>query len=140
MKAIIFIKEKGIFMSFYWAIRVSMGITFIISGLRKLYGNKFTLLTIDNPVGSYFDAMHEMVFYWNFIGYFQIANGILLFFNRFVVLSSLLMMPVTVNIFLISITLNMKGTPFITAALVLGNIFLMMWNYDNYKAILRKPL
>ena len=84
----------------YWLVRIGMGLTFIISGLRKWPGVKFTTLPVDNPVGAYFHAMHETGFYWNFIGYFQIALGVLIFLNRFVALSSLLMMPVTVNIFL----------------------------------------
>ena len=86
-----------------------MGLTFILSGIRKLPGIKFTELPLNNPVGSFFNAMHETGFYWNFIGYFQIAVGILIFFNRFVIVSSLLMMPVTVNIFLVSVALHMKG-------------------------------
>lgn len=116
-----------------------MGLTFIISGLRKLPGVKFTELPIDDPVGSYFNAMHETGFYWNFIGYFQIVIGIMIFFNRFVVISSLLMMPVTLNIFLISIALNMKGTPIITSLMVAGNLILLMWHYENYRSVFQKP-
>lgn len=139
MSLFLSLKEKLIMKLFYWCIRAGMGLTFILSGIRKLPGIKFTELPIDNPVGSFFNAMHETGFYWNFIGYFQIAVGVLIFFNRFVVVSSLLMMPVTINIFLLSIALNMKGTPFITSAMILGNIFLIIWNYKNYETILKKP-
>jgi len=133
-------RDKSFFKLFYWAIRIGMGLTFIISGLRKLPGVKFTILPESNPVGAYFAAMHELGFYWNFIGYFQIVIGVLIFFNRFVVLSSLLMMPVTVNIFLVSIALNMTGTPIITSMMVLGNLWLLFWHYENYRPILQKPL
>jgi uncharacterized membrane protein YphA (DoxX/SURF4 family) len=140
MNFILSLKEKMVIVFFYWCVRVGMGLTFITSGIRKLPGIKFTELAIDNPVGSFFNAMHETGFYWNFIGYFQITLGILIFFNRFAVASSLLMMPVTVNIFLVSISLHMKGTPFITSAMILGNIFLLLWNYKNYMPILKRPL
>jgi hypothetical protein len=50
------------------------------------------------------------------------------------------MMPVTVNILLVSIALQMTGTPFITAAMLLGNAFLLFWHYPNYRSIFRKPL
>ena len=139
MDAITSIKGKSIIKFFYWCVRAGMGLTFILSGIRKLPGIKFTELPLSNPVGSFFHAMHETGFYWNFIGYFQIAVGILIFFNRFVVVSSLLMMPVTVNIFLVSITLHMKGTPLITSAMILGNIFLLLWHYKNYAGIFKKP-
>jgi len=123
----------------YWGGRIGMGFTFILSGLRKLPGIKFTQLPIDNPVGAYFYAMYETGFYWNFIGYFQIVIGLLIFFNRFVILSSLLMMSVTVNIFLVSLALHMTGTPFITAAMLLGNILLLLWHYENYLPLLNRP-
>ena len=133
------IREKFIFRLFYWSVRVGIAITFILSGLRKLPGVKFTILPITNPVGAYFQAMYETGFYWNFIGYFQIIVGVLLLFNRFMVASSLLMMPVTINIFLISVALNMSGTPIITSMMVLGNLFLMMWHYEHYLSLLSKP-
>ena len=117
-----------------------MGITFILSGTKKLPGVKFTALPIDNPVGSYFNAMYETGFYWNFIGYFQILIGVFIFFNRFVVISSLFMMPVTINIFLVSIALNMRGTPIITTAMVLGNLFLLLWHFKNYRTLFVRPI
>jgi len=117
-----------------------MGVTFILSGLRKWPGVKFTTLPVENPVGAYFQAMHDTGFYWNSIGYFQIGVGLLIFINRFVALSGLLMMPVTVNIFLVSVSLHMTGTPFITAAMLLGNAFLLYWHFPNYRGIFQKPL
>lgn len=133
-------KKQPLLKTLYWIIRISMGITFILSGIRKMQGVKFTALSIDNPVGFYFEAMHETGFYWNFIGYFQIAIGILIFFNRFVVVSSLFMMPVTINIFLVSISLNMKGTPIITSMMLLGNLFLLLWHFKNYRTIFIKAI
>ena len=134
------LKKNKVLVLLYWCARIGMGLTFIISGLRKLPGVKFTTLPIDNPVGFYFEAMHSTGFYWNFIGYFQILIGILVFFNRSVVISSLLMMPVVINIFLVSVALNMRGTPIITAAMVLGNILLLAWHYKNYKTLFLKPI
>lgn len=134
------LKQIIIFKILYWCIRVGMGLTFIISGIRKLPGIKFTALPNENPVGAYFNAMHETGFYWNFIGYFQIVIGFLIFLNRFVVISSLLMMPVTVNIFLLSIALHMKGTPIITTAMLLGNTFLLIWHFKNYKPLFERAI
>lgn len=134
------LKKKGAIKVFYWVVRAGMGLTFIISGLRKWPGVQFTALPVENPVGAYFQAMHETGFYWHFIGYFQIALGLLIFLNRFVALSSLLMMPVTVNIFLVSVSLHMTGTPIITSAMLLGNAFLLYWHFPNYRSIFQKPL
>jgi uncharacterized membrane protein YphA (DoxX/SURF4 family) len=140
MKKIDKLKKNKILVFLYWCSRIGMGLTFIISGTRKLPKVKFTTLPIDNPVGFYFEAMYATGFYWNFIGYFQILIGILIFFNRFVVISSLLMMPVVINIFLVSIALNMSGTPIITSAMLLGNLLLLVWHIKNYKTLFIKPI
>ena len=134
------LKKNKILVFLYWCARIGMGLTFILSGIRKLPGVKFTALPIDNPVGFYFEAMYSTGFYWNFIGYFQIIVGILIFFNRFVIISSLFMMPVVINIFLVSIALNMRGTPIITSAMVLGNLLLLVWHIKNYKTLFIKPI
>lgn len=123
----------------YRGLRMSMGLTFIISGIRKLPGVKFTQLPVDHPVGAYFQAMYDTGMYWHFISYFQIILGVSIFFNRFAPLTSLLMMPVTVNIWLISIALHMRGTPLITTLMLLGNVALMLWHYEQYLGILRRP-
>jgi hypothetical protein len=90
-------------------------------------------------VGAYFQAMYETGIYWNSIGVIQIVLGLLIFSNRTVVLSSFLMMPVTINIFLISVALQMRGTPLISFMLVMANLFLLLWHFENYLPILSKP-
>lgn len=140
MKMMEKLKQKKILIYLYWCTRIGMGLTYILSGIRKLPGIKFTALPMDNPVGAYFNAMYDTGYYWNFIGCFQIAIGVLVFFNRAVVISSLLMMPVTVNIFLVSIALNMRGTPVITTAMLFGNLLLLFWHIKNYKTLFMKPL
>ena len=124
----------------YWTARVGLGVAFIISGLRKFPGVKFTILPPDDPVGGFFHAMHETGFYWHSIGYYQIIVGVLVFFNRTTVLGALLMMPVTWNIFMVSIALHMRGTPYITAAMMLGNILLLVWHYRNYIPLVARPV
>ena len=124
---------------FYDFTRISMGLTFIASGLRKLPGVRFTTLSVENPVGYYFDAMYETGFYWNFIGYVQIVIGLMIFFRRFFLISPILMMPITLNIFLISISLHMQGTPMITGAMLLANTFLLIYHYEHYLSLFEKP-
>lgn len=43
----------------YWAARFGLGFAFIVSGMRKLPGVLFTILPTTDPVGHYFDAMHQ---------------------------------------------------------------------------------
>lgn len=53
------LKTKLFFKALYFLARIGLALTFIISGLRKLPGVKFTSLPETNPVGAYFAAMHD---------------------------------------------------------------------------------
>jgi hypothetical protein len=132
-------RSKLIFMLFYYGARYGLGLGFVLSGARKFPDVRFTNLPTDNPVGLFFEAMFQMPIYWNFIGYYQILCGVLMFIPRLKAVTPLLILPITVNIFLISVALNMRGTPLITSAMLLGNIYLMLWHYEHYLPILKKP-
>ena len=133
-------KSQRLVIYLYQLVKIGMGLTFIISGTRKLPGVHFTILPLDNPVGAFFHAMYDSGIFWHSIGYFQIIVGLLIFFRKTTVLAALLMMPVTWNIFMVSISLHMAGTPVITSAMVLGNVFLLLFNYQNYRLILERPI
>ena len=129
------LRSTRIFWIFYWFLKITMGLTFVSSGIRKLPGVKFTQLPIENPVGLFFEGMYVTGFYWNFIGYYQIVTGLLLMTPWLKRLSPLLILPVTFNIWLVSLSLHMKGTPFITSMMLLANLFLIMWHAHSYKAM-----
>jgi hypothetical protein len=131
------IRGNRFFRIFYWFLKITMGLTFITSGIRKLPGVKFTILPIDNPVGLFFEGMYTAGFYWNFIGFYQIITGILLMTPWLKRLSPLLIFPVTLNIFLVSVALDMKGTPFITSLMLLANLFLILWHLKSYTPLFK---
>lgn len=132
------LKGIRIFVLFYWFLKITLGIGFVLSGLRKMPTVKFTSLPIDNPVGLFFEGMYATGFYWNFIGYYQILVGLLLMTGWWKKLTPVLIFPVTINIFLVSISLYMRGTPLITGLMVLGNLFLILWHLETYLPILKR--
>ena len=132
------LKQVRILRIFYWFLKITMGLTFVASGLRKMPGVKFTEIPIDNPIGLFFEGMYATGFYWNFVGYYQIAVGILLMLNWYKALSPVLIMPVTFNIFLVSVSLNMTGTPFITTCMLLANLYLILWHMESYRALFKR--
>jgi uncharacterized membrane protein YphA (DoxX/SURF4 family) len=121
----------------YKVTKISLGIAFILSGIRKLPGLKFTKLPIDNPVGLFFEGMYAAGYYWNFIGLYQIVVGVILCTPYWSRLSPILSMPVTVNIFLVSIGLSMSGTPFITGMMLLANSYLIFYHWKSYGEIVK---
>ncbi|MEM7187451.1 MAG: hypothetical protein AAF466_12400 [Bacteroidota bacterium] len=131
------LKERKIFVVFYWFIKVMLGIGFLLSGLRKMPGVKFTAIPIDDPIGLFFEGMYASGFYWNFIGYYQILVGLLLMTPWFKRLTPILLLPVSASIFLVSASLHMRGTPVITSLMLLGNLFLLAWHIKSYLPLLK---
>lgn len=129
--------NHGFLRILYKFTKISLGIAFILSGIRKLPGLKFTELPIDNPVGLFFEGMYAAGFYWNFIGWYQIVVGVILCTPYWPRLSPILSMPVTINIFLVSIGLSMKGTPIITGLMLLANIYLIFYHWKSYGGIVK---
>lgn len=138
LKLIEQIKAKRIFRILYWSAKIMLGLGFVLSGLRKLPGIKFTTLPIENPVGLFFEGMYASGFYWNFIGYYQIIVGLLLIGPWWKRLTPILIAPVTVSIFLVSVSLHMRGTPVITAMMLLGNLYLLLWHSDSYRPLFKR--
>lgn len=132
------IEQILFFKLIYWIARLGLGLAFVASGLRKVPGIHFTALPDSNPVGAFFSLMESMPLYWHFIGFYQIIVGILALLNHWAALSGVLMLPVTVNIFLVSLALDMRGTPVITALMLIGNIYYMLWHREQYASVFRR--
>ncbi len=132
-------KSKRWFKWFYWFTKCAMAFGMLGSGIRKLPEVKFTQIPIENPIGMFFEGMYQTGFYWNFIGYFQLALAVLLIPERFAPLASVLMMPIVFNIWLVSASLHMTGTPMITSLMLLANVFLILWHWNNVKGVLQRP-
>lgn len=130
-------KKFRILRLFYWFLKISLGLTFILSGLRKMPGVKFTTIPIEDPIGLFFEGMYQTGFYWNFVGYYQLLAGLLLMLPWLKRLSPIFILPVSVNIFLVSISLHMRGTPLITACMLLGNCFLLLWHVKHYMPLFK---
>lgn len=129
------IHNKRVFIFFTWITRIALAIGFIPSGLTKLLGNKFTLLTVDNPVGLFFEALYRTGYYWNFLGLMQLLAALLLLIPRTTLLGAILYFPIILNIFIIVVSMGFKGTPYITGLMLFTNLYLLFWDYDKLSKI-----
>lgn len=116
--------------------RVMLAIGFTPSGLTKVLGNRFTLLGIETPVGFFFEAMYRTGFYWRFIGICQLTAALLLLIPRTATLGALIYLPIILNIFVITVSMQFTGTPVITGAMLLGCIYLLCWDYEKLKSLI----
>lgn len=130
------IKTKLFFKSFTWFTRILLSIAFIPSGLKKLLGERFTNISIDDPVGFFFEGLYQSGFYWNYLGFMQVLCSLLILIPRTTYLAAVLYLPIIININVIVISMNFKGTPIITGLMLLANIYLLVWDYKKTNTIL----
>ena len=126
---------KKIFVLFTWTTRVLLFLGFLPSGLKKLLGERFTLLGLENPVGFFFEALYRTGFYWNFLGLMQLFAGILLLIPKTSFFGALIYLPIIINIFIIVVSMHFTGTPYIAGLMLVANLYLLFWDYKKLKHI-----
>lgn len=126
---------QKVFKILTWMTRILLFLAFLPSGLKKLLGERFTILGIDTPVGFFFEALYQTGFYWNFIGLMQLIAGILLLIPRTSFFGALIYLPIVVNILVIVVSMSFTGTPYIVALMLIGNVYLILWDYKKLKQV-----
>jgi len=116
--------------------RILLAAAFIPTGMVKLTGHRFTLLGPDTPVGAFFEALYQTGFYWRFIGLSQVAAAVLLLIPRLAHLGAALFLPIAVNIFIVTVSLGFKGTPFVTGPILLAATWLCVWDFHRFRSML----
>ncbi len=127
------------FKSFAVFCRISLALSFIPAGTVKIMGVRFAAgLPPNNPLGHYFDALHQTGYYYTFIGIAQVITAILLLIPRTALLGALIYFPIIVNICVLTYATRFEGTRIVTM-MVLASLFLLIWDYDRLKHILPVP-
>ena len=129
------IYNRKIFKLFTWGTRILLSLAFIPSGLKKVLGQRFTLLGTDTPVGFFFEALYQTGFYWNFLGIMQVLVAILILIPKTTTLAAIIYLPIITNIFIIVVSMNFTGTPYVAGLMLLANIYLLFWDYRKIKPI-----
>lgn len=129
------IYRNKLFVLFTWFTRILLSFAFVPSGLKKLLGERFTILGVDNPVGFFFEALYQTGWYWNFLGFMQLLVAILLLIPKTTFLAALMYLPIIINILVIVIAMHFRGTPIIAGLMLLANIYLLFWDYKKVKQI-----
>lgn len=117
-------------------LRYLIGFAFVFASIVKIKGERFTTIPVTEPVGYFFEAMYQTGFYWRFLGWAQMVPALLLVSQRFASLGALLFLPVILNIFLITWSINFgSGTPVITALMFLATVYLIIWDYRKWQIL-----
>ncbi|MDD7914243.1 hypothetical protein [Polaribacter ponticola] len=135
-------KQKTLPQLFVIYLRYLIGFAFIFASLVKIQGLRFTSESgAENPINSawhFFETLYESGIYWRFLGIAQFITGSLLVTQRFAKLGAILFLPIIVNVFVITISYDFKGTPIITFLMLLSTLFLIYWDWDSLKILINK--
>jgi hypothetical protein len=119
--------------------RYLIGISFVFASIVKIKGERFmTDMTMINgsPIHSaahLFETLYQSGHYWKFIGISQLIAAFLLMTQRFSKLGALSFFPIILNIFFITASYDFIGTIYITSLMLLANIALLIWDWEDFK-------
>jgi hypothetical protein len=130
-------KSSFLSMSVIWT-RYLIGFAFIPSGLKKVVGMRFTSMPVSNPVGFFFEALYQSGIYWNFLGWTQVIAAFLLMTQRFATLGNAIFFPLVFNVFLITYSMQFKGTVYITALMLVASFCLLLWDLPKLIPLIAK--
>lgn len=133
------LKEKLLPQLFIIYLRYLIGGAFVFAAIVKVKGERFTTYDgTDTPLNSpfhLFETLYQSGLYWKFLGYGQVFAGFLLMTQRYAKLGALMFLPIISNIFVITVSYDFKGTTYITGLMLLANILLVLWDWDELKIL-----
>ena len=107
------------------AIRVLLGVIFFSSGMGKLTHGDYE--SVIGPVWLIERlAPYGLGLWATFVAWFQVLIGLMLFSRRFAILGAIMLVPMLANIFVVTISLGWRGTPWVNAALLGLNLVLLI--------------
>lgn len=112
-------------------IAIFLGFTFWGAGMAKLFKEHQFIGWIGPTWLVEEMAKYNLAFYATFIAYSQIIIGFLLMTTRYKLLGSIMMIPMIVNILMVTISLKWQGTPFVLAFLLVLDLILL-WHYRDF--------
>jgi hypothetical protein len=123
--------------TFTVVVRVLLVLAFVPSGLVKIVGEPFTALPVADPVGRFFAGFFATGGYYRFIGVAQWVAGALLLFPRTAALGALVYLPISINIFAITLVIGSSfgGTRIVAGAMVAANVYLVWWDWDRWQGL-----
>ena len=120
--------------------RYVLGGAFIFASIIKIKGDRFTTESGENyPINSawhMFETFYRSGLFWEFIGWTQLLIGALLITQKWSRLGSFLCLPLSLNIFVITLSYYFAYTPVITGLMVLANLLLILWEWSALKVLL----
>ena len=129
-----YIRDRFFFQRLTVITRILLAMGFIPTGMVKVLGQRFTRMGLDTEIGFFFEALYRASGWWRFLGLAQVIACVLLLIPRTATLGALLFLPTILNIVIITISIDFKGTPVVTSLMLLATLYLLFWDYDRIRA------
>ena len=117
-------------------IRVFLGLIFFSAGLGKLtHGLTPGLIGpiwLDERLAQY-----GLSLWAQFVAWSQLLIGALLLSQRFALLGAVMLVPMLVNILVVTISLQWRGTPYVNAVLLAMNLFLLWVDRERLRPLVQ---
>ncbi|WP_226389946.1 hypothetical protein [Penaeicola halotolerans] len=111
---------------------IFLGFTFWSSGMAKLYFEHLFIGWIGPPWLIERLAEFELGLYGQFIALSQVIIGFMLMTQRFRSLGAVMLLPMILNILMVTISQHWVGTPYVLAVLLSMNIFLLLMEFPKF--------
>ena len=122
--------------------RYLVGGAFVFASLIKIKGHRFTQMegtVVGHNPAHFFEMMYQSGLYWQFIGWAQLLAGLLLLTQRYALLGALVYLSIIANIFVITVSYDFPGTPFITGLMLLAGLLLLAWDWNRLRVVINRP-
>ena len=122
--------------------RYLIGAAFVFASVVKIQGKRFTTIDgINEPIDSawhMFETLYQSGLWWKVMGLGQLIAGLLLMTQRYAKLGALMFLPIVANVFIITLSYDFRGTPVITGLMLIANIILVLWDWDELRVLVNK--
>ena len=115
-------------------VRIFLGVLFLTAGIGKLVPGFPGLM--GPPWLEEVLVKYDLAFYARFIAFSQIVIGWMLLTQRFATLGAVMLLPMLLNILMVTISQNWRGTPYVVSVFILQNIYLLLYDFDKLKFLL----
>ncbi len=116
-------------------IAIFLGFTFFGAGMSKLFADHQFIGWIGPTWLVERLEEYGLGFYGKFIAYSQVLIGYLLITTRYKLIGAVMLVPMLLNILMITISLEWRGTPYVLGFLLFLN-GLILWHYRDFWYIL----
>jgi len=115
--------------------RIALAAGFIPSGMQKVLGMRFTVLSVNHPMGNFLEAFYHTGFYYPFVGVAQVAAAVLLLIPRTATLGAFIYFPIILNICVLSLAVRFDGSLVTSPLMLCAVLYLLCWDYHKFKHI-----